>query len=141
VTTARVIFIHPDGTLPDWMFVIVESDTGIWYEQQYGGTACRQRRQQGFLVPVYSREARVALDALFVRELRGAGLWGGSRQPDEEILRKAADAVALINYWADDESGPVALILDADRAAHVDEAWIPVVTPHGLGVLVWHNSD
>ena len=31
--------------------------------------------------------------------------------------------------------------LDESRILEADEAWIPVITPHGPGVLVWPNSD
>ncbi|MGW9028169.1 DUF6210 family protein [Streptomyces sp. NPDC055722] len=36
---------------------------------------------------------------------------------------------------------PTALVLDESRLAEIDEAWVPVVTPDGPGVLVWENSD
>ncbi len=136
-----VVVLDPAGTLPDWMFVLVEAPTGVWYEHQYGGTATRQARVQGFLVPVHSGEARKALDRLFLTRLRGVGLWAGSRRPDETVLRSAREAVALVSYWPNDEDGPVPLALDEGRAAEVDEAWLPVKTPHGPGYLLWPNSD
>ncbi len=136
-----VVLVDPDGTLPDWMFVLVEAPTGVWYEHQYGGTATRQARVQGFLVPVHSAEARKALDRLFLTEIRGVGLWAGTRRPDEGVLRAARNAVALVRYWPNDENGPVPLTLDDERAAEADEAWLPVKTPHGAGYLLWPNSD
>ncbi|MFV2176746.1 DUF6210 family protein [Actinomadura sp. LOL_016] len=36
---------------------------------------------------------------------------------------------------------PAQLQVDESRLAEVDEAWVPVVTPDGQGVLVWLNSD
>ncbi|MGS2617385.1 DUF6210 family protein [Micromonospora sp. LZ34] len=33
------------------------------------------------------------------------------------------------------------LRLDESRMREVDEAWVPVITPDGSGVLVWFNSD
>jgi hypothetical protein len=31
--------------------------------------------------------------------------------------------------------------LDESRLAEADEAWVPVFTPDGPGVLTWENSD
>lgn len=42
---------------------------------------------------------------------------------------------------ASDQLWPVPLALDESRLGEVDEAWVPVVTPDGPGVLVWENSD
>ncbi|WP_328753160.1 DUF6210 family protein [Streptomyces sp. NBC_00285] len=33
------------------------------------------------------------------------------------------------------------LLLDESRLAEADEAWVPVLTPDGPGVLTWENSD
>jgi hypothetical protein len=33
------------------------------------------------------------------------------------------------------------LKLDESRIAEADEAWVPVLTPDGSGVLMWFNSD
>lgn len=137
------VVLDPDGTFPDWMYVIVRASTGIRYHQQFGGTGTKQESLEGFLVPVASAEARRLLDALFVTELRGTGLWGGHRAPDADIVRKVAEAVTLIPYWdaAGDDTRPTPLQLDESRLQDVDEAWLPVVTPDGPGVLVWPNSD
>ncbi|MGW2742114.1 DUF6210 family protein [Streptomyces sp. NPDC001450] len=40
-----------------------------------------------------------------------------------------------------DPPTPRPLALDETRLAEVDEAWVPVVTPDGPGVLVRENSD
>ncbi|MGM1060082.1 DUF6210 family protein [Saccharothrix sp. Mg75] len=39
----------------------------------------------------------------------------------------------------DEEPHP--LLLDGSRMSEADEAWVPVLTPDGPGVLVWSNSD
>ncbi|MFI8456658.1 DUF6210 family protein [Kitasatospora sp. NPDC085464] len=36
---------------------------------------------------------------------------------------------------------PPWLQLDESRIGEADEAWVPVITPDGPGVLVWLNSD
>ncbi|WUO43891.1 DUF6210 family protein [Streptomyces sp. NBC_00285] len=33
------------------------------------------------------------------------------------------------------------MLLDESRLAEADEAWVPVLTPDGPGVLTWENSD
>jgi hypothetical protein len=33
------------------------------------------------------------------------------------------------------------LALDESRLSDLDEAWVPVLTAHGPGALVWNNSD
>jgi hypothetical protein len=138
-----VVFIDPDGTMPDWMYVVVSRDTGVWYQQQFGGTATRQGRVQGYLVPVVGPHARQLLDDLFVRDLRGTGLWGGSRKPDDALIERVRDIVQGIqcansepDVWELQE-----LRLDDSRLAEIDEAWLPVVSPDGPGVLLWPNSD
>lgn len=91
-------------------------------------------------MPVHSAEARAALDTIFLTKLKGTGLYGGARRPDESILQGVRDAVAFVRYWTA-ESGPQPLTLDDDRAAQVDEGWVPVRTADGPGFLLWPNSD
>jgi hypothetical protein len=60
-------------------------------------------------------------------------------------LRSAVDKTAV------EESGQTAgdllsreqkpLLLDESRLGELDEAWVPVLTPDGSGLLVWNNSD
>ncbi|WP_407924527.1 DUF6210 family protein [Actinomadura physcomitrii] len=49
-------------------------------------------------------------------------LWPSGRGPDEADTRSH-------------------LQIDDDRIEGLDEAWVPVRTPDGPGVLVWCNSD
>jgi hypothetical protein len=100
-------------------------------------------RVEGFLVPVHSPAARAMLDDVFVRDLKGTGLWGGQRAPSPEIVERVAKAVSLVRYWEanPDAAEPRSLELDRDRLKEIDEAWLPVRTPDGPGVLIWPNSD
>ncbi len=111
--------------------VVVEAPTGIVYEQQYGGTACLQGRIEGFLVPVES--SLTALIHFFEHDFRGSGRL-------DDRLRAI---VTGITYWASDglAAEPHALRLDESRLHAVDEAWVPVLTPDGPGILLWPNSD
>jgi len=35
----------------------------------------------------------------------------------------------------------VRIELDESRSDEIDEAWVPVTTPDGPGILTWENSD
>ncbi|MFJ9461250.1 DUF6210 family protein [Kitasatospora sp. NPDC101447] len=54
-----------------------------------------------------------------------------------------AALVGAVRYWACDGTTvkPHRLQLDESRIREADEAWVPVITPDGPGVLVWLNSD
>lgn len=143
MTTRPTVMIDPDGTYPaEWMYVVVHYPTGVTYGHQYGGTACRWGRVEGFLVPVQSDEARSRFDELFLHQLHGTGLWGGSKAPDDALVKHLSDAVALIRYWdANEATTPSPLSLDVARAKEIDEGWLPVITADGPGILIWPNSD
>ena len=144
VAASPTVLIDPDGSAgSDWMYVVVQRRRDVWYVQQYGGTACRQGRVQGYLVPVDGSLARTELDQLFLVELGGTGLWGGARAPSTAVLEQVKAAVAKLRFWESipDAPEPYPLVLDLSRAADVDEAWVPVLTPDGPGVPLWPNSD
>lgn len=124
-----------------WLYVVVRAQTGIVYQQQYGGTACRQGKVEGFLVPVHGPDSLTRLRELFEGHFRGAGTW--NYQWRDEELDSLREPVREIRYWASDglTETPHPLQLDEQRLREADEAWIPVLTPDGPGVLVWFNSD
>jgi hypothetical protein len=142
MSARRYVFLDPDGSGGDtWLYVVVEAATGVYYQQQYGGTACRQGEVEGFLVPVAADDALAALRRLFEHDFRGAGTRNRTWAKNEwERLRQI---VGIIPYWACDGQmeEPHDLRLDDDRADEADEAWVPVLTPDGPGVLLWCNSD
>jgi hypothetical protein len=132
--------------------VVVAAGTAVVYQQQYGGTACRQGQVEGYLLPVYGvpaggcDEALAMLREIFERDLGGAG-WRGGALPGRLMtrLRGAVEKIAV------EESGQTAgdlrsreqkpLVLDESRLGEMDEAWVPVITADGPGLLVWNNSD
>jgi hypothetical protein len=63
----------------------------------------------------------------------------GERDWPENQLQTLRAAVSLIRYWTGDE--PAQPAVDEDRMTELDEARVPVLTPDGPGVLMWHNSD
>lgn len=141
-TAPRFVFLDPDGTMPgDWIHVVVEAPTGVVHQQQYGGTACRQGQVEGFLVPVSGGDALGPLRELFEGDFKGAGVH--SRPWPDGARERLRRTVAGIPYWACDgrDEERCFLRLDEDRFHEVDEAWVPVVTPDGPGILVWRNSD
>ncbi|MEV4256485.1 DUF6210 family protein [Spirillospora sp. NPDC049652] len=138
----RFVALDPDGTSGGgWLHVVVEAETGVIYQQQYGGNACRQGQTEGFLVPLASPDGLRALRDLFEKDFRGAGTCGFA-WPENELGR-LRQIVESIRYWACDGNSekPHNLRLDESRIREADEAWVPVITPDGPGVLVWFNSD
>ncbi|OLF18438.1 DUF6210 family protein [Actinophytocola xanthii] len=137
----RFVSLDPDGMADGWLYVIVAAPTGVVHQHQYGGTACRQGQLEGYLVPVPAAEGLDALRALFEQDFDSVGTWN-RRWRDEE--RDALTRIVRgVSYWASDGHGEERhdLRLDESRMAEVDEAWVPVLTPDGPGVLVWPNSD
>lgn len=142
IVPEQVVFLDPTGTAPDWLHVIVLADTGIAYEVQCGGTATDLRRAHGFLVPLDPRPGLDNLRELFESELGGTGLWA-PRHDREDVARRVESRLAQVTYWSREGDQDVAgsLALDPGRLDELDEAWVPVMTPTGPGVLVWRNSD
>ncbi len=63
MTARRYVFLDPDGMAggAGWLYVMVGARTGDFYQQQYGGTACRQGQVEGFMVPVFGPD-RMPID-------------------------------------------------------------------------------
>lgn len=141
VAGQRAVLVDPDGTAPDWTYVVIEHKTGVIYQHEFGGTATRLGEVEGYLVPVNGENARSEFDAVFVQRLRGVGSWGKVLEPD--LLEAVRNAVSTIRYWFDAQGSSEVefLTLDENRLDEVDEAWLPVVTSDGRGVLIWPNSD
>jgi hypothetical protein len=142
MSSRRFVFLDPDGISGGgWLHVVVEAKTGVFYQQQYGGTACRQGRVEGFLVPLFGPDELDALRELFEKDFRGAGTWNYAWSDDERD--RLREIIGAIPYWVCDGTTEElrGLRLDESRVGEVDEAWVPVLTPDGPGVLVWFNSD
>ena len=142
MSTRRFVFLDPDGSNgEDWLYAVVEARTGVFYQQQYGGTACRQGQVEGFLVPLFGPDGLKAMRELFEKHFRGAGTWNAKWSDGERA--RLRECVAMIGYWACDGVSEelTVLGLDESRLREADEAWGPVLTPDGRGVLLWANSD
>lgn len=136
------MLIDPDGTLgSQWLFVVVHALTGVFYHQQYGGTATRQGAVEGYLVPLAAPGPLTTLRQLFEQTLKSAGAQD-YRWPQAHT-KVLMEAVSGIPYWTSDGVNEQRgfLSLDTARWTDVDEAWLPVSTPDGPGTLIWQNSD
>ncbi|MDX3077844.1 DUF6210 family protein [Streptomyces sp. MI02-7b] len=119
MSSRRLVFLDPDGiSAGDWLHVVVEAKTGVVYQQQYGGTACRQGQVEGFLVPLFGPDELDALRQLFEKDFRGAGTWNYA-WPDDE-LDKLREIIEAIRYWASDGATeePHALRLDENPLSY-----------------------
>jgi hypothetical protein len=122
-----------------WPQVIVPFRTGVIYRHQYGGTACLHAELEGYLVPVHSAATLEIFDELFVKRWRGSGMRTSLMTAEElDLLRRA---VGYIRFAGDLDEEEVRLEVDDARLAALDEAWVPVLTPHGPSFLAWSNSD
>ncbi|MDX2648285.1 DUF6210 family protein [Streptomyces sp. PA03-1a] len=139
----RHIFLDPldTGSGHGWVFVIVAAPTGVVYQNQGGGYGCIRYEQEGFLIPVFGRGLDDELKEIFVGELQGTGARGLDWPADLLDRLRAAVAFHVFGSANRDDVFPAPLMLDESRLSEVDEAWVPVVTPDGPGVLVWENSD
>ncbi|WP_369184712.1 DUF6210 family protein [Streptomyces sp. Y1] len=138
----RYVFLDPDGCGGGWVFVIVAAPTGVVYQNQCGGYSCDQYEQEGYLVPLYGADPDEELRKIFVGELKGWGHRGRAWSPEVlERVRAAVRDFGIYGSGGTDEPVPPSLVLDESRLAEAAEAWLPVLTPDGPGVLVWENSD
>lgn len=114
--------------------------------------ACDQRELEGFLVPLGGLKLDpedgmidpAEFEAVFHRGKACA--WGAANNalPAErfETLRQL---VASVPYWTDGAANAAGtrqpIQLDETRREQLTEAWVPVLTAHGPGVLMWSNCD
>lgn len=138
----RRVFLDIDETGSGWLFVVVAAPTGVIYQTQGGGYGCIPYEQEGYLLPFYVPGADAGLNDLFVGALRSCG----SRRLDwpPNLLDRLRREVADLHIWGSanqDDVSPTPLALDESRLTETDEAWVPVLTPDGPGILVWQNSD
>ncbi|MET7694726.1 DUF6210 family protein [Streptomyces sp. NPDC005483] len=137
----RRVFLDLEGNGNGTVFVVVAAPTGVVYEVQGGGHGCVPYEQEGYLLPVPGRAVDEELREIFFGELKRAGSRGLTWSP--ELLDRLRSAVALHVHGSAnrDDLWPAPLVLDESRLAEADEAWVPVLTPDGPGVLTWENSD
>ncbi|GIH93775.1 DUF6210 family protein [Planobispora siamensis] len=139
------------GGLEDQLRLVIEAPTDVVYWNQYGGYSCLHGYVEGFIMPILPGPGVLAeLRDVFENVLGGHGTNGSGFTWGPGVLERVRAAVADIGMQGlthdrHDRSWPgpydCALRVDEDRLAVLDEAWIPVLTADGPGVLTWENSD
>jgi hypothetical protein len=141
------VFLDPDGTQEFGLFAVVAAPTGVTYAHQCAGFATEVREVEGFLVPLGGPSAARPLVDWFARTFGGNPPFHGSPFWDQWTLERVdelAALVAAVPMWRiDRKEGDDRFFLALDRARlhELTEAWVPVRTPYGPGVLVFANCD
>jgi hypothetical protein len=151
---AYYIFLDPDGTQDFGLLVIVAAPTGVVYTHQCSGVYTLQREAEGSVVPVGGPAAAKALLGFFWRRFRDNPPYrepGGALDPRDEwtpdALARLKALVSEIFLWkthpdsAEAEDDRAAISLDRSRLDELTEAWIPILTVYGSGILAFANSD
>jgi hypothetical protein len=131
--------------------VVIASPTGVVYQHQCAGIACEARQVEGYLVPLgglkFDADAGSINAAEFTR-LFHAGescAYGSGAALPPDRLSGLRSLVASVTFWDIAEDGEVKarthLELDEARLSELAEAWVPVITPAGSGILMWNNCD
>ncbi len=126
---------------PPWIAVIVEALTGVIYENQTGGVRCLPRRMEGYYVPVHVEQGLQRLRHAFEVSLGGSGTTQLGLPVD--VLEEVRAAVSMLIMMSSTRPGnpEMPISVDDSRLNEIDEAWVPVTTPDGPGILTWENSD
>jgi hypothetical protein len=150
----RYVFLDPDGTQQLGLVIIVAAKTGVWYAHQCGGYSTEERDIKGFAVPLGAVSAEQPLISFFRDTFHGnppaldrdleadaGGQWSA------DALDVLAALVGAILFWktyprtSGYEDERTFLELDRSRLRELTEAWVPVRTVYGPGVLIFANSD
>jgi hypothetical protein len=145
------VFLDPDGSGGDIFGVIVQRATGVAYGTQCEGIMTDERYMEGFFVPISgelydSHDGRINVETLrSVFHVGDVCLHGKNDGFDPSAyVGGLRHAISRIPFWYIDAKGEtqrVRLELDASRVDKAVEAWVPVLTPQGPGILVWPNCD
>ncbi len=149
----RRVFIDPDGTFkPQWLVVVIEAATGVIYSQQCCGNVCDQREVEGYLVPLGGLKADPGKGLVDPDEFtavfheRDGCVWGSSYGSlPAARLERLRELVREVPFWICKEGEHIDqrsfLELDERHLDDITEAWVPVLTAAGRGVLMWANCD
>ena len=134
------------------MVAVIAAPTGVVYQHQCAGVACEVRQIEGYLVPLgglkFEADAGPINPAEFTAPFHSGescvcGISGAALSADR--LSWLRSLVASVTFWDIAPDGEVTsrsrLRLDESRLRELAEAWVPVVTPAGSGILMWNNCD
>jgi hypothetical protein len=137
------VFLDPDGTSPRGLLLLVEAPTGVIYEQQCGGHANELMSLEGFLIPLGAQAGADTMYEWFQKTFRGQCHKGGNHWNAEHTQQLQA-LIGRIPCWYHNKQRKDErhfLQLDMARLGDCLEAWIPVISPYGHGILTLKNSD
>lgn len=147
----RFVYLDPDGTLPDWVVIIVRHETGVVYGIQCAGVATEQRFIEGYLVPAGGSKYDIDEGTIgvgpFVEVFHESGAcqwsWTGQSLPPERqaFLGKLVESIPFWGCALDRDDHKHRIQIDKARIDEVAEGWIPIQTPDGPGVLLFKNCD
>ena len=141
------VFLDPDGTQDFGLLVVVVLQTGVTYAHQCAGLRTEIREVEGFVIPVGGPEAAAPLLAFFHTRFQGnapsrasdvAPTWTDA---DVQELEALVSNIPLWKTMRDGGSERACLKLDSSKLSDATEAWIPVQTAYGPGILLFKNSD
>ncbi|HEX8033201.1 MAG TPA: DUF6210 family protein [Ktedonobacterales bacterium] len=150
------IFLDPDGTQTQEFgaLVVVAVPTGVIYAHQCAGLATEERELEGFAVPIGGPSAARPLRTFFDQTFHGnppvpgntRNTMLGPRWTDAQLeeLQALVEQIPFWKTYSPDsgmEDDRAFLKLDLERLEELTEAWIPVQTAYGRGVLIFANSD
>lgn len=142
------VYIDPDGSIDTGLLVLVAAPTGVVYETQCAGLRCEQRGLEGYIVPCssqsYELTSNVAADIadFFYRHFKNQG--DSADTWPSKAVAELSTLIHSVAFWTTPKDAPhrrERLRLDHTRLEECTEAWIPIITPYGPGVLIFKNSD
>ena len=137
---------------PNFVTLAIQAPTGVIYQQQCGGSYCDHMEIEGYLTVVARQEpddtkadrfgvSPAELTAIFHSEDDHCH-FGQPWLITPERLERLAGLIRTLGYFGGPDGPPVQEFeLDRSRISEVFEAWVPVTTPDGPGVLLWNNCD
>jgi hypothetical protein len=141
----KYVEINPNDVEENYLYVIIQSETGVVYRHQCEGLATSQNEVEGFLIPLDGKwYSKPLLDFFSKYEGWPPGLKKGSKW-EESDLDELSKIISKIPIWHNhidcNNDERVFLVLDLQRKEELTEAWVPVITPYGKGILVFENCD
>jgi len=151
----RLVYLDPDGTYSDWLTVVIQSPTRVAYAIQCGGVTNDERMCEGYLVPLGGARFDPSdgyLSTAPFREVfhRGTGcFYASAGDLPADRLNQLRALVRDVPYWrhsyhslvSDTGTSRDHLEIDDRRLGEICEAWVPVRTLDGDGVLLFKNCD